>query len=44
MTGDMGDDKMQAVVSNRFSTSMNESGHETQCLMNLNCMRISLTL
>ena len=29
VTGDMGDDKMQAVVSNRFSTSMNESGHET---------------
>ena len=29
VTGDMGDDKMQAIVSNRFSTSMNESGYET---------------
>ena len=29
VTGDMGDGKMQAIASGRFSTSMNESGHET---------------
>ncbi len=28
VTGDLGDGKMQAIVSNRFSTSMNESGYE----------------
>tara|TARA_B100001758_G_scaffold33599_1_gene24811 strand:+ start:1606 stop:5766 length:4161 start_codon:yes stop_codon:yes gene_type:complete len=29
VTGDMGDGKMQSIASGRFSTSMNESGHET---------------
>jgi len=29
VTGDMGDGKMEAIASGRFSTSMNESGHET---------------